>query len=78
MKEKLEKYGWIGVVIGSVGLGVSAIVAECRRHKTKKQLIDTEAMLGLTALDNILKDSQIRHLEKQLAEAKSETEEKES
>lgn len=78
MKEKLIKYGWIGEVAGVVALGAAAIVAECRRHKAKMQLIETETALGFTQLDNILKDSQIRHLKGELEKAKSESKEKES
>ena len=71
MNTKLTNIGLISGLAGTVILGVGAIVAECRRHKTKKKLIDRELELCVEKVDNFLMRGQIRILEEELEKSKS-------
>ncbi len=78
MNTKFEKYGMIGAAVGLVGLGVSAIVAECRRHKAKKELLETQVELGFEKLGGCIQEAKIRVLEEEIQELKSKKQEGES
>ena len=76
MNSKLAKIGLIGGAIGTVIGGVGVIVAECRRHKTKKQLQEAEDMLEYRQIESAVNHARIRKLQKEYAKLKSKSEEK--
>jgi uncharacterized membrane protein YsdA (DUF1294 family) len=78
MNSKLAKIGLIGGAIGTVIGGVGAIVAECRRHKTKKKLQEAEEVLVTYEVENVVNRARIRKLQKENAKLKSERKENES
>lgn len=78
MNSKLAKIGLIGGAIGTVIGGVGAIVAECRRHKTKKELMAAEEVLVTYEVENVVNRARIRKLQKENAKLKSGSKEKES
>lgn len=71
-------FGTFLEMVGIISLTSVAIKAECERHKTKNELIDTQIKLNLTEISGILKDAKIRRLEKELDELKSKEETEES
>jgi uncharacterized membrane protein YsdA (DUF1294 family) len=73
MNSKLAKIGLIGGAIGTVIGGVGVIVAECRRHKTKKELQEAEGMLAYRQIESVVNHAMIRKLQKENAKLKSET-----
>ena len=75
---KMVKIGLVGAAVSAAGLFVSAVVAECRRHKAKKELLNTQIELGFTKIDNCLKNAAIRELENKIQDLKSNCKEKES
>ena len=70
-KTKLMNVGLIGGIVGTITSGVCLILSECKRHKMKDQLIDTEFMLGVSEIEGRYKDVRISHLEKENRELKS-------
>ena len=72
METKLTKIGLISGLVGTAIMGVGAIVAECRRHKAKKELTKARIVIWGQDLDIALANAQISILEKQLEKAKSE------
>lgn len=78
MEIKNVKIGTIGSVIGAVALGASAIVAECRRRKVKRQLLDAQLELAVDNFVDVIKDAHIKNLEKEIQDLKSGCKEKES
>lgn len=78
MNSKLAKIGLIGGIVGTVVGGVGAIVAECRRHKTKKKLIDAEGMLAFREIESVVNNARIRKLQSENSKLRSERKRKES
>lgn len=77
-KNNLMKAGLIGAAVTAVGFLGSAVSAERKRRKAVKALYNTEMQLGFSKLDNCLKDIEIKSLNKQLQDLKSNCKEKES
>lgn len=57
----------VGCIIGLAGLGLKR---NNDWYKAEMKLIDTECELFKTKIEGILKDAQIKHLEKELSELK--------
>lgn len=78
MNIKNAKIGMIGSAVCAVVLCASAIVAECRRHRTKKKLEETQMELAVGNFVDLLKDAKIKILEEEIQDLKSNCKEKES
>lgn len=68
----------VGSIVGAVVLGTSLIVSECRRHWTKKKLLEAQVDIAIDNFVDMVKDAKIKSLEEEVQELKSSCKEKES
>ena len=75
MNDKIIRIIGAGMAItGNIALTSSNIANLYEIYRTRKELRQTKLKLALTEIDAILKNAEIRRLEKELAELKSKLE----
>ena len=73
MIRHLVKLSIIGTIIGvgTIGLGIGAIVAECRRHKVTDDLYWAGVTLAISDFERYVTNEEIKRLKKEIQNLKS-------